>query len=43
MGLVVAIPAIAAFFIFRQKVVRITYEFKAIGEDLIERFRPQQR
>jgi len=42
-GLVVAIPAIISFFFFRNKVVRITYEFKAIGEDLIERFRPQQR
>ena len=42
-GLVVAIPAIAFYFIFRNKVVRITYEFKAIGEDLIERFRPQAR
>jgi biopolymer transport protein ExbB len=42
-GLVVAIPAIAFYFFFRNKVVRITYEFKAIGEDLIERFRPQAR
>lgn len=42
-GLVVAIPAIVFYFYFRNKVVRITYEFKAIGEDLIERFRPQAR
>ena len=43
MGLIVAIPAIGFFFYFRNRVVRITYEFKAIAEDLIERFRPQVR
>ena len=42
-GLTVGIPAIAFFFFFRNKVVRITTEIKAIGEDMIERFRPQQR
>lgn len=42
-GLTVAIPAIAFFFFFRNKVVRITTEIKAIGEDMLERFRPQQR
>lgn len=39
-GLCVAIPAIAFYFFFRNKVVRITFEFKAIAEDLLERFRP---
>jgi biopolymer transport protein ExbB len=43
MGLIVAIPAIGFYFYFRNRVVRITYEFKAIAEDLIERFRPQVR
>ena len=42
-GLVVAIPAIAFYFFFRNKVVRITTEIKQIAEDLIERFRPQAR
>ncbi len=42
-GLVVGIPAIAFFFFFRNKVIRITTEIKAIGEDMIERFRPQAR
>ena len=41
-GLAVAIPAIVFFFFFRNRVNRINYELKAIGEDLIERFRPQQ-
>lgn len=41
-GLVVAIPAIASYFFFRNRVVKITFELKAIGEDLLERFRPQQ-
>ena len=40
-GLVVAIPAMGFFFFFRNKVTRITWEIRAIGEDLIERFRPQ--
>jgi biopolymer transport protein ExbB len=42
-GLVVAIPAMAFFFFFRNKVTRITWEIRAIAEDLIERFRPQAR
>jgi biopolymer transport protein ExbB len=41
-GLVVAIPALTFFFIFRNRVTRITWEIRAIAEDLIERFRPQQ-
>jgi biopolymer transport protein ExbB len=40
-GLVVAIPAIGLYFYFRNRVVRITFELKAIGDDLLERFRPQ--
>ena len=41
-GLVVAIPALTFFFIFRNRVTRITWEIRAIAEVLIERFRPQQ-
>ena len=41
-GLVVAIPAMGFFFFFRNRVTRITWEIRAIAEDLIERFRPQQ-
>ena len=40
-GLVVAIPAIGLYFYFRNRVVRITFELKAIADDLLERFRPQ--
>ena len=42
-GLCVAIPALGFFFFFRNKVTRITWEIRAIAEDLIERFRPQNR
>ena len=38
-GLVVAIPCTAAFFIFRNKVVRVVLEINAIGAEFVERFR----
>lgn len=38
-GLVVAMPSMVFFFVFRNKVTRITWEIRAIGEDLLERFR----
>ena len=39
LGLFVAIPAMIAFFFFRNKVVRVTLELGAIADDLVERFR----
>jgi biopolymer transport protein ExbB len=41
-GLMVAIPATAAFAYLRNRLVRSTIEVGAIVEDLFERFRPQQ-
>jgi biopolymer transport protein ExbB len=43
LGLIVAIPTMAAFFYFRNKVVKVSLELSAIAEDLVERFRPQQQ
>ncbi len=43
MGLVVAIPAMMFFFIFRNRVVRIVNELTAVADDLVERFRPQKQ
>jgi biopolymer transport protein ExbB len=40
-GLLVAIPATAAFAYLRNRLVRSTIEVGAIVEDLFERFRPQ--
>ncbi|BBM83671.1 MotA/TolQ/ExbB proton channel family protein [Candidatus Uabimicrobium amorphum] len=39
LGLIVAIPAIACYFYFRNKVVRISMEINGISEELLERFR----
>ena len=39
-GLMVAIPAVAAFAYLRNRLVRTTIEIDAIVEDLFERFRP---
>ena len=41
LGLMVAIPATAAFSFLRNRLVRSTIEVGAIVEDLFERFRPQ--
>jgi biopolymer transport protein ExbB len=42
-GLLVSMPAMVFFFVFRNKVTRITWEIRAIGEDLLERFRAHGR
>lgn len=39
-GLIVAIPAIIAYFILRNIVTKATLEVAAISEELVERFRP---
>ena len=39
LGLIVALPTGAFFFILRNRVVRLTIEINAIAEDLFERFR----
>lgn len=39
LGLLVAIPTIAAYFYFRNKVIRIVMEVGTIAEELMERFR----
>jgi biopolymer transport protein ExbB len=38
-GLLVAIPAMIAYFFFRNRVVRVTLELGAIADELVERFR----
>jgi biopolymer transport protein ExbB len=38
-GLLVAIPAMIAYFFFRNRVVRVTLEIGAIADELVERFR----
>jgi biopolymer transport protein ExbB len=43
LGLIVAIPTMAAFFYFRNKVIKVSLELAAIADDLVERFRPQQQ
>ena len=40
-GLMIAIPTMATYFFFRNRVVKISMEAYAICEDLIDRFRPQ--
>jgi biopolymer transport protein ExbB len=40
-GLFVAMPALFFFFLFRNKVIRVSLEITAIAADLVERFRPQ--
>ncbi len=39
LGLVVAIPAMAFYFVFRNKVVRMSMEITAIADELLDRFR----
>lgn len=39
LGLLVAIPAMIAYFFFRNRVVRVSLEINAIADDLVERFR----
>ena len=39
LGLFVAIPSMIAYFMFRNRVVRITLEIGAVAEELVERFR----
>ena len=41
-GLIVALPALFFYTVFRNKVVRCTIEIGAVVEDLFERFRPQK-
>jgi biopolymer transport protein ExbB len=40
-GLMVAIPGLFFFFLFKNRVIKSTIEITAIAADLIERFRPQ--
>ncbi len=42
LGLLVAIPTIASYFYFRNKVIRIVMEVGTIAEELMERFRPTE-
>lgn len=39
LGLMVAIPTMIAYFIFRNKVIRVSLEISAIADDLVDRFR----
>jgi biopolymer transport protein ExbB len=39
LGLLVAIPTMVGYFIFRNRVVRVTLEIHAIADDLVDRFR----
>lgn len=39
-GLIVAIPALSAFFIFKNKVQRMTFELSSVAAELVERFKP---
>ncbi len=40
-GLFVAMPALFFFFMYRNKVIKVSLEITAIAADLVERFRPQ--
>jgi biopolymer transport protein ExbB/TolQ len=42
-GLLVAIPCMMMYFIFRNRVVRIINELTGVADDLVERFRPQRQ
>jgi biopolymer transport protein ExbB len=42
-GLLVAIPCMMFYFIFRNRVVRIINELTGVADDLVERFRPQRQ
>jgi len=39
-GLFVAMPSLFFFFLFRNKVIKVSLELTAIADDLVERFRP---
>jgi biopolymer transport protein ExbB len=39
-GLFVAMPSLFFFFVFRNKVIKVSLEITAIADDLVERFRP---
>jgi biopolymer transport protein ExbB len=39
-GLFVAMPSLFFFFLFRNKVIKVSLEITAIADDLVERFRP---
>lgn len=39
-GLLVAMPALSAFFLFKNKVQRLTFELSAVAAELVERFKP---
>ena len=39
-GLFVAMPSLFFFFVFRNKVIKVSLEISAIADDLVERFRP---
>ena len=39
LGLFVAIPTMIAYFVFRNKVIRVSLEITAIADDLVDRFR----
>jgi biopolymer transport protein ExbB len=42
-GLFVAIPALMMYFIYRNRVVRITNELTGVADELVERFRPSKQ
>ena len=42
-GLIVAMPCMMMYFIFRNRVVRIINELSGVADDLVERFRPQRQ
>jgi biopolymer transport protein ExbB len=39
-GLFVAMPSLFFFFLFRNRVIKVSLELSAIADDLVERFRP---
>ena len=39
-GLIVAIPALAFYFIFKLKVQRLAFELSGVALEIVERFRP---
>ncbi|MBI2898925.1 MAG: MotA/TolQ/ExbB proton channel family protein [Planctomycetes bacterium] len=41
-GLMVAMPALAFFFVFKMKVQRLTFELSGVAMEIIERFKPVQ-
>ena len=39
-GLIVAIPSLAAFYVFRVKVQRLSFELSGVAMEIVERFKP---